>query len=96
MGWFANYNSDARQYIVDEVTYEPFSYYTIAGAHWEQTTYTISERYVGITQAGAIADADTLSAANPDWIVTARPENNGGGWTITVTRQTVSAWREIT
>ena len=96
MAWFSTYNSDPEQHIIDEVGYQVFSYYPIAGGTWTQTVYTVQERYIAMTQAGAVADAATLSAANPTWNVTAVTENNGGGWTIRITRQVIGAWTEDT
>jgi hypothetical protein len=94
MAWFPTYNSDAKQHIYDSISYESFPYYPLAGGSWSQTVYTITERYVGMTEAGAIADAATLSGANPSWNIEALSENNGGGWTIRITRVVIGAWVE--
>jgi len=94
MAWFSSYNSDPEQHIIDEVGYQVFQYLPLSGSTWTQTVYTVQERYIAMTQAGAVTDAGTLSAANPTWNVTAVPENNGGGWTIRITRQVIGAWTE--
>lgn len=94
MAWFDTYNSDTRQHVYDEITYEAYKYYPLAGGSWTQIVYTINERYIGMTEAGAIADAATLAGANPSWTVSAVPENNGGGWSIRIVRQVIGAWTE--
>ena len=92
MAWFSTYNSDARQHIVDGVEYEVLSSYLLSGVRYTMEIYTVSERYVGMTQDGAVTDAATIKAANPTWNVSAVPENNGGGWSIKIIRQTIGNW----
>ncbi len=92
MAWFTSYNSDPRQYIVDGVEYETLSSFLLTGSRYTKEIYTISERYIGMTQTAATNDAAVIKAANPSWNVSAVPENNGGGWTIKIIRQTIGNW----
>ena len=91
-GWFDTYNENAGQYVVDGVEYEVLSSHLLTGARYTKEIYTVSERYIGMTQSGAVSDAATIKAAHPTWNVSAIPENNGGGWSVKIIRQTIGNW----
>jgi hypothetical protein len=92
MAWFTSYNDDPDQHVVDGVEYEVLSSFLLTGTRYTKEIYTVSERYIGMTETAAIDDAAVIKAANPTWNVSALPENNGGGWSIKIIRQVIGDW----